>query len=180
MSDLPDMFLKHPQFFLSKLANYTYTYKGSLSTNFLLNITFSSEIWQTTKILLLENFRLYDMSAGFQHTHQTNYLCLSYNYYILNALFSLAQYFRSSHLIIDLYGYVATRLCTKDREWIESIVDDCQTEAYKLLELKTMGITNTTALIEYSSELSNLTNTPFPILPQDTITTSNILDIITR
>ena len=79
-----------------------------------------------------------------------------------------------------LYGYVATRLCTKDREWNETIVDDCQTEAYKLLQSKTMGITNTTTLIEYSSELSNLTNTPFPILPQDTITTSNILDMITR
>lgn len=79
--------------------------------------------------------------------------------------------------MIFLY-HLAIRLCTEDREWDESIVDDCQTEAYKLLELKTMGNINATALIEYSSELSNLTNTLYPILPQDIITASDILDMI--
>ena len=57
-------------------------------------------------------------------------------------------------------------------------MDDCQTGAYKLLESKAMGNINTTALIEYSSELSNLTNTLYPILPQDVITASDILDMI--
>ena len=57
-------------------------------------------------------------------------------------------------------------------------MDECQTEAYKLLESKAIRNVDITALIEYSSELSNLTNTLFPILPQDVITASDILDMI--
>ena len=68
----------------------------------------------------------------------------------------------------------------QNKEWDISSVDDCQTEAYKLLESRVKESTNTTTLIEYASELSNLTNTQFPILPKDMITASNILDMIVK
>ena len=65
-------------------------------------------------------------------------------------------------------------------EWSLSNVDDCQTESYKSLETRLMGNINATTLIEYTSELSSLTNTLLPLFPQDIITTSNILDTIIR
>ena len=67
-------------------------------------------------------------------------------------------------------------------EWSLSNVDDCQTESYKSLETRLMGNINATTLIEYTSELSSLTNTStlLPLFPQDIITTSNILDTIIR
>ena len=59
-------------------------------------------------------------------------------------------------------------------------MDDCQTEEYTLLESKVMGNINVTTLIECSSELSNLTNTSMPILPQDVIIANDILDTVIR
>ena len=69
--------------------------------------------------------------------------------------------------------HLATRLCIENSEWSVPSVDDCQTEAYKLLESRVMESINATTLIEYTSELSNLTNTQLCILPQDIITASN-------
>ena len=68
----------------------------------------------------------------------------------------------------------------ENSEWSLSNVDDCQTEPYKSLEMRLMGNINATTLIEYISELSNLTNTLLPILPQDIITASNILDTVIK
>ena len=68
----------------------------------------------------------------------------------------------------------------ESNEWSASFVDDCQTEEYTLLESKVMGNINVTTLIECSGELSNLTNTPIPILPQDVIIANDILDAVIR
>ena len=68
----------------------------------------------------------------------------------------------------------------ESNEWSASFVDDCQTEEYILLESKVMGNISVTTLIECSSELSNLTNTSMPILPQDVIITNDILDTVIR
>ena len=68
----------------------------------------------------------------------------------------------------------------ENSEWSLSNVDDCQTASYKSLEMRLVGNINATTLIEYTSELSNLTNTLLPILPQDIITASNILDTIIK
>lgn len=68
----------------------------------------------------------------------------------------------------------------ENSEWSLSNVGDCQAESYKLLETRLMGNINATTLIEYVSELSNLTNTLLPIFPQDIITASNILDTIIK
>ena len=65
-------------------------------------------------------------------------------------------------------------------EWTMSVVDGCQTEAYRVLELKVIKNINATLLLKYSSELSELTNTLLPIFPQDIITISNILNTVIR
>ena len=75
---------------------------------------------------------------------------------------------------------VATRLCTENSEWSVPNVDDCKTEVLESLESRVTGSINTTALVEYTSELSNLTDTQFSILPQDIITISNILDTVIK
>ena len=86
----------------------------------------------------------------------------------------------SSYLRILLNLLLATRLCMENSEWNVSNVDDCQTEPYKSLESRVMENDTTTALIEHAFELSNFTNTVLPILPQDIITTGNILDMIIK
>jgi len=67
-------------------------------------------------------------------------------------------------------------------EWSVSKVDDCQTETYKLLEERVMEDINADliGLIEYTSNLSNLTSTLSPILPQDLMSSSNILDTVIK
>ena len=68
----------------------------------------------------------------------------------------------------------------ESNEWSASFVDDCRTEEYTSLESKVMGNIDVTTLIECSSELSNLTNTLMPILPQDVIIANDILDAVIR
>ena len=76
---------------------------------------------------------------------------------------------------------VSNRICMENSEWsVSNDMDDCQTEPYKSLESRVMENDTTTALIEYTSELSNFTNTVLPILPQDLITISDILDMIIK
>ena len=68
----------------------------------------------------------------------------------------------------------------ESNEWSMSNVDNCQTEPYKSLESRLMENDTATILLGYAFELSNFTNTVLPILPQDIITTINILDMIIK
>ena len=73
-------------------------------------------------------------------------------------------------------------MCMEGSEWSVSKVDDCQTETYKLLEERVMEDIDADliGLIEYTSNLSNLTSTLSPILPQDLMSSSNILDAVIK
>ena len=76
--------------------------------------------------------------------------------------------------------HLATRICMENSEWSVPNVDYCQTRPYVSLETRVMGNVSVTELIEYTGGLSNLTDTLLPILPQDVITTSKILDTIIK